>query len=55
MLYRVTLKYACFGVEDNDNRVIIHAADIAKWAVGKRFIDFAKWVASKRGQIEQLT
>jgi len=33
-LYQITLKYACFGLEV-ENEIIIDAANIAKWTIGK--------------------
>lgn len=47
---RVTLSYACFGLEVEDG-IVTEAAPIARWAVGKRVEDVkAYW--SRKSQLE---
>jgi hypothetical protein len=53
MLYRVVLSYACYGVWV-ENGVIVDAAPIARWAIGKSISYFEGWVRKKGGTIESL-
>lgn len=49
--YRVTLAYVCCGVSVRDG-LIVDAAPILKWAVGKSLQYFRNWVRLKGGTIE---
>lgn len=54
ILYRITLSYACFGIETN-NKIVIFTAPIGKWMIGKNIEFIKNWVKRKKGKIEQLT
>jgi hypothetical protein len=53
MLWQITLPYVCYGIVSKDE-VIVEAAPIARWVEGKPLEDFARWVASKGGSLEQV-
>lgn len=46
----VDLPYACFHIEVKDN-VVVKAAPIGAWMVGKTVEEIARWVATKKGTI----
>ena len=50
ILYRVTLPYAVFGVVVKTG-MVIYAAPIARWAVGRTYQSFAQWVLRKGGAL----
>lgn len=50
MLYQVTLSYACFGVEV-ENDIVVNVAPIARWMVGKHLFNVTAWVMLKKGTI----
>jgi hypothetical protein len=50
-LYWINIHYACYGIIVHDG-VVIEAPPIAKWAIGKTFDDFKKFVKKKNGQIK---
>ncbi len=52
MLYQITLPYACFGIETNGN-VVVDAAPIGKWMIGKNIKEIARWVEGRGGTIER--
>jgi hypothetical protein len=52
-LYQITLSYACFGIEVEEGMVVF-AAPIAKWMVGKDLSYVEKWVKKKNGKIEKI-
>lgn len=49
-LYRIELPYACYGIE-GVNSIVIRAAPIAGWMVGKHLDDMTAWVKRKGGTI----
>lgn len=51
----VSLPYATFGIEVDDN-LVVAAAPIAKWMIGKRFVPYIdKWIDKKNGFWKPLT
>jgi len=53
VLYQVTLPYACFGIVVEDGMVVT-AAPIGKWMVGKRISIISVWVGRKKGILRQM-
>lgn len=51
--WRIELSYACYAVEVAAG-VIVDAAPIAKWAVGKQISWFVRWVERKGGTAKRL-
>ena len=49
-LHRVVLPYACYGVIVEDG-IIVDAAPIARWAVGRTLESFELWVKRNGGKI----
>jgi hypothetical protein len=49
-LYQIDIGYACFGVTV-DNCIIIEAAPIASWMIGKSLDTISKWLLRKNGTI----
>jgi len=52
VLYYVDLSYACYGVIVRHEKVI-HAAPIARWAIGKPFAELVRFIKRKRGTVIQ--
>jgi hypothetical protein len=52
-LYRVDLPYACFGIV-GVNSIVMEAAPIAGWMVGKHLDDMKSWTARKGGSIAPI-
>lgn len=50
MTYQVRLSYATFGIIVNKG-IVVKAAPIGRWMVGKPIEDVRKWVAGKRGSM----
>ena len=48
-LYRVTLPYAVCGLEVDAAGVVVRAAPLLHWAVGKRVAVVAGWVRRRGG------
>ena len=49
-LYRISFFYATYGIITKDN-VVIGAAPIGKWMIGKNIEDIKAWVKKKNGLI----
>lgn len=49
-LWQVRLPYASFGIVAQDN-VVVEAAPIGRWMVGKLLPKIGDWVAKKRGSM----
>lgn len=47
MLYYIDTGYACFGVEEKDG-IVISAAPIAKWSIGKNITKVLKYFKDKK-------
>ena len=47
MIYQVDIGYACFGVIV-ENGYVTEAAPIAKWMIGKQWIDVTDWILYKK-------
>jgi hypothetical protein len=43
MWYQVDTGYACAGIEVGPGWVVVSAAPIFRWMVGKRLQDIARW------------
>lgn len=54
VVYRVKLSYACYGVITLCD-LVIEAAPIAKWAVGKHLKVLVSWVNMRGGTVERIT
>jgi len=50
-LYWIDVNYACYGIIVK-NGIIIEAPPIAKWATGKSFKEFQRFVQRKNGKIK---
>ena len=53
-LYTVNISYANFGIIVDGDEIVLQAAPIAKWMVGKRLGDVVAWIESKAGKIEKV-
>jgi len=51
-LYRIVLPYAVYGIVTNKDNIIIDAAPIAKWSIGKDINYFLNWVDGKGGHVD---
>ena len=54
MLYQVTAPYMCAGLEVDEDGVVVFAAPILKWTVGKRIGDVIRWVDRKGFEIQEV-
>ena len=52
--YRAELPYYTCGFWVDDDRVIINAAPIMGWAIGRTLDSFVKWANSKGGQVDRI-
>lgn len=52
VLYQVDIGYACFGVEVN-NKIVIDAAPIGTWMIGKSWAVVQLWIENKGGSIKK--
>lgn len=52
-LYRVDLRYACFGVAVGADGRVQHVAPIARWMVGLPWSRCAAWVAGRGGTVRR--
>jgi hypothetical protein len=48
-LYQVDISYFCCGVLVQEDHLVIEAAPIMGWAVGKTWEQVIKWVEKKKG------
>jgi len=53
MIYRIVLSYACYGIIV-ENLIVIHAAPIARWMIGKNISFIEEWVAKKHGTVNLI-
>lgn len=53
-LWQVRLSYAVFGVITDALGVVVEAAPVGRWMVGKSIDVVRRWVASKRGDVVDL-
>jgi len=53
MLYQIDLPHMCAGIIIN-NDIIIEAAPILKWTIGKSLNDIQKWVHKKNGTLNKI-
>lgn len=53
LLYRAVLPYYCCGFLAEDG-LIIDAAPIMRWAIGKTVTEYTQWAASKGGKVELI-
>ncbi len=51
--YQVTLPYACFGIEVRGS-MVVSAAPIGSWMVGKSIVFVGEWIAKKYGALKQI-
>ena len=54
ILIRITVSYGCFGVVFR-NGIVVDAAPIAKWMLGKSVETVIHWVSKTGGYAEQVT
>lgn len=47
-LYQIDTGYACAGIETNDDGIVIFAAPIFKWMIGKNIDNVLEWKKIKR-------
>ena len=52
-LMQIDVGYACYGITTN-NSVVVDAAPIARWMIGKSIIYVSDWVKRKRGTIKYV-
>lgn len=56
-LFQITLPYACAGIETetlNPYAVVVRAAPIFQWMLGKPFYMIEQWVVRKYGTIRMV-
>jgi hypothetical protein len=53
LLYYISLNYATFGVF-TENDIVIAAAPIGQWMIGKNIEYIRKWVENKKGIIKEV-
>lgn len=51
--WQVTLPYATYGIRF-EAAVVVEAAPIARWMIGKQYEEIDRWVRSKGGRMEVL-
>ena len=51
--WRVSLPYATFGIRF-EYAVVVEAAPIARWMIGKQYEEVYSWVQSKGGTMQVL-
>lgn len=49
---RVSVPHFCCGIVIDRSYIVVRAAPIMKWAVGKGLAEVRQWVASKGGEID---
>lgn len=52
-LWQVDIRYACFGIVSEDG-VVIEAAPIGRWMIGKDIAFVRRWVNGKRGTMIEV-
>ena len=53
-MYYISLPYATFGIIA-ENNIVIDAAPIAKWMIGKHLIrEVKQWLISKKAKVIEL-
>jgi hypothetical protein len=50
----VSLSYATYGIALDDDDMVVDAAPIARWMIGKRWIDVQAWLRGKGGTWRDL-
>jgi len=53
-LYQISLSYACFGIEISPADKCVRVAPIARWMMGKDFIEIIEWIEKKNGTINYI-
>lgn len=48
----VNIHYACFGIDSKDN-IIVAAAPIAKWMIGKSLQEIKPWLLKKKAVVKE--
>lgn len=54
-LWQATLPHLCAGVLVNRDGVIVRAAPILAWSLGKPLTTLASWIKPKGGTLTQVT
>jgi len=52
-IFRIDITYACFGI-DVENDIVVDAAPIGKWMIGKNISFITNWVKKKNGVIHEI-
>jgi len=50
-LWQISVGTACAGIEVDGKGVVVNAAPIFRWMVGKRFLEIRRWVDGKNGTL----
>lgn len=53
-LYQIRTSYFTCGIETDENDLIIDAAPILKWAIGKNLSFVKNWVYRKGGEVNKI-
>ena len=54
-LYQITTNYACFGVEVNEEGVVVNVAPISKWSIGRSWWRVKEWwLVKRKAKIEKV-
>jgi hypothetical protein len=53
ILYQIWLSYAVFGIVVQ-NDLVVEAAPIGKWMIGKNIEYVKKWVEKKHGSVHKI-
>jgi hypothetical protein len=51
MLYQIDLPYACFGIETDEQGIVINCAPIAHWTRGKKIDKIIEYYKKKGGNV----
>jgi len=52
-LFWISLNYATFGIE-SDNNTVVHAAPIARWMVGKTLSEIKPWLIKRGAKVVEV-
>lgn len=55
MLYRCQTNYFCCGITTDEHGIVIEAAPIMKWVIGRHYSYVRSWLLSKSGKIEEVS
>lgn len=53
-LWQIDIGYACAGIIADSDRIVVSAAPIFKWMIGKSVSEIERWVKSKKGTLRNV-